>query len=138
MYQLLLDGRKSAISDCPSPSKSPTTGLSPVTPNPTVESALFELNLLLWTRFWVCRPGSAAGCCEISFSPRNRCCCIRIFMLSATLAGAIVGVTGHQLNAPPTAVAIAGATLCFGIRLRAIWGVETSRGGPTSTVCGGC
>ena len=38
----------------------------------------------------------------------------------AALAGAIVVVAGHALNFPPTAVAIAGAALCFGIRLIAI------------------
>ena len=39
----------------------------------------------------------------------------------AALAGAIVVVVGHVLNFPPTAMAIAGAALCFGIRLIAIW-----------------
>ena len=38
----------------------------------------------------------------------------------AALAGAVVVVVGHVLNIPPTAMAIAGATLCFGIRLIAI------------------
>jgi uncharacterized membrane protein YeiH len=38
----------------------------------------------------------------------------------AALAGAIVVVVGHVLNLPHTATAIAGATLCFGIRLIAI------------------
>jgi uncharacterized membrane protein YeiH len=38
----------------------------------------------------------------------------------AALAGAIVVVVGHVLNLPPTAMAIAGAALCFGIRLIAI------------------
>jgi len=38
----------------------------------------------------------------------------------AALAGAVVVVAGHVLNLPPTAVAIAGAALCFGIRLVAI------------------
>jgi uncharacterized membrane protein YeiH len=38
----------------------------------------------------------------------------------AALAGAIVVVVGHVLNFPPTAVAIAGAALCFGLRLVAI------------------
>ena len=38
----------------------------------------------------------------------------------AALAGAGVVVTGHVLNLPPTAMAIAGAALCFGIRLIAI------------------
>ena len=38
----------------------------------------------------------------------------------AALAGAIVVVVGHMLNFPPTAVAIAGAAVCLGIRLVAI------------------
>jgi uncharacterized membrane protein YeiH len=38
----------------------------------------------------------------------------------AALAGAIVVVVGHALNLPPTTTAIAGAALCFGIRLVAI------------------
>lgn len=38
----------------------------------------------------------------------------------AALAGAVVVVVGHVLNFPPTVMAIAGATLCFGIRLIAI------------------
>jgi uncharacterized membrane protein YeiH len=38
----------------------------------------------------------------------------------AALAGASVVVTGHVLNFPPTAMAISGAVLCFGIRLVAI------------------
>jgi uncharacterized membrane protein YeiH len=38
----------------------------------------------------------------------------------AALAGAVVVVVGHVLNFPPTAMAIAGATLCFGMRLIAI------------------
>lgn len=38
----------------------------------------------------------------------------------AALAGASVVVVGHVLNLPPTAMAIAGAVLCFGIRLIAI------------------
>jgi uncharacterized membrane protein YeiH len=38
----------------------------------------------------------------------------------AALAGAVVVVVGHVLNFPPTATAIAGATLCLGIRLIAI------------------
>ena len=38
----------------------------------------------------------------------------------AALAGALVVVAGHVLNLPPTATAIAGAALCFGIRLIAI------------------
>lgn len=38
----------------------------------------------------------------------------------AALAGAVVVVTGHMLNFPPTAVAIAGAALCFWLRFIAI------------------
>ena len=38
----------------------------------------------------------------------------------AALAGAAVVVVGHVLNLPPTAMVIAGAALCFGIRLTAI------------------
>ena len=38
----------------------------------------------------------------------------------AALAGALVVVTGHVLNLPPTAMAITGASLCFGIRFVAI------------------
>ena len=38
----------------------------------------------------------------------------------AALAGAVVVVVGHVLHFSPTAMAIAGATLCFGIRLIAI------------------
>jgi uncharacterized membrane protein YeiH len=38
----------------------------------------------------------------------------------AALAGAVVVVVGHVLNLPHTATAIAGAALCFGIRLIAI------------------
>jgi uncharacterized membrane protein YeiH len=38
----------------------------------------------------------------------------------AALVGASVVVVGHVLNLPPTAMAIAGAVLCFGIRLIAI------------------
>jgi uncharacterized membrane protein YeiH len=38
----------------------------------------------------------------------------------AALAGAVVVVVGHVLNFPPTAIAIAGAVLCFGMRLIAI------------------
>jgi uncharacterized membrane protein YeiH len=38
----------------------------------------------------------------------------------AALAGASVVVVGHRLNLPPTAMAIAGAALCLGIRLIAI------------------
>jgi uncharacterized membrane protein YeiH len=39
----------------------------------------------------------------------------------AALAGSVVVVVGHVLNLPPTAIAIAGAAVCFGIRLIAIW-----------------
>jgi uncharacterized membrane protein YeiH len=39
----------------------------------------------------------------------------------AALVGASVVVVGHVLNFPPTVMAIAGAVLCFGIRLIAIW-----------------
>jgi len=39
----------------------------------------------------------------------------------AALAGAVVVVVGHVLNLPPTAAAIAGAALCFSMRLIAIW-----------------
>jgi len=38
----------------------------------------------------------------------------------AALAGASVVVVGHELNFPPAAMAIAGAVLCFGVRLIAI------------------
>jgi uncharacterized membrane protein YeiH len=38
----------------------------------------------------------------------------------AALTGAVVVVVGHVLNLPPTAMAIAGAVVCFGIRLVAI------------------
>jgi uncharacterized membrane protein YeiH len=38
----------------------------------------------------------------------------------AALAGAAVVVAGHVLHLPPTAVTIAGALLCFGLRLLAI------------------
>jgi uncharacterized membrane protein YeiH len=38
----------------------------------------------------------------------------------AALGGAVVVVVGHVLNFPPTATAIAGAVLCFGIRFIAI------------------
>ena len=39
----------------------------------------------------------------------------------AALAGATVVVTGHLLNAPPTASALAGAAVCLAIRLVALW-----------------
>jgi uncharacterized membrane protein YeiH len=38
----------------------------------------------------------------------------------AALAGAVVVVVGHALHLPPTAVALTGAALCFGLRLMAI------------------
>lgn len=38
----------------------------------------------------------------------------------AALTGAVVVVVGHVANLPPTATAIAGAAVCFGIRLVAI------------------
>jgi uncharacterized membrane protein YeiH len=38
----------------------------------------------------------------------------------AALAGALLVIGGHVLNLPPTAMAIAGAALCFGIRFVAI------------------
>lgn len=50
----------------------------------------------------------------------------------AALAGALVVVTGHVLNLPPTAMAITGASLCFGIRFVAIrrgWHLPVA-GGP--------
>jgi len=43
------------------------------------------------------------------------------FYAVAALVGAVVVVIGHVLNLPPTAMAIGGAGLCFGIRLLAIW-----------------
>jgi uncharacterized membrane protein YeiH len=39
----------------------------------------------------------------------------------AALAGAIVVVAGHVLNAPPAASMLAGAAVCFGIRVMALW-----------------
>lgn len=39
----------------------------------------------------------------------------------AALAGAIVVVMGHTLNAPAAPSAVVGAALCFGIRLVALW-----------------
>jgi uncharacterized membrane protein YeiH len=39
----------------------------------------------------------------------------------AALAGAIVVVAGHGLDAPPAVSALAGAAVCFGIRLVALW-----------------
>jgi uncharacterized membrane protein YeiH len=38
----------------------------------------------------------------------------------AALAGAAVVVAGHLLALPPVPIAIAGAVVCFGIRLLAI------------------
>src|ERR1044072_7165070 len=43
----------------------------------------------------------------------------------AALAGAVVVVVGHVLNLPPTAMAIAGVVVCFGIRL-----IASRRGWP--------
>jgi len=39
----------------------------------------------------------------------------------AALAGAVVVVAGHLLNAPPMASALSGAAVCFGMRLVALW-----------------
>lgn len=39
----------------------------------------------------------------------------------AALGGAIVVVAGHLLDAPPVASALAGAVVCFGMRLVALW-----------------
>ena len=39
----------------------------------------------------------------------------------AALAGALVVVAGHLLNAPPAESAVTGAAVCFGIRLVALW-----------------
>jgi uncharacterized membrane protein YeiH len=39
----------------------------------------------------------------------------------AALAGAIVVVVGHVLNAPPEASALTGVAVCFGIRVVALW-----------------
>ena len=39
----------------------------------------------------------------------------------AALAGAIVVVAGHLLHAPPAASALAGAAVCFAIRVAALW-----------------
>ena len=38
----------------------------------------------------------------------------------AALAGSAVVVVGHVLHLPPTATMIAGAVLCFGLRLLAL------------------
>jgi uncharacterized membrane protein YeiH len=46
----------------------------------------------------------------------------------AALAGAGVVVAGQRLHVPPAAATIAGATLCFAVRLVAIrrrWGLPT-------------
>jgi len=51
----------------------------------------------------------------------------------AALAGAAVVVAGHVLHGPPTATAIAGAVLCFGLRLIAIrrgWHLPIARRRP--------
>jgi len=39
----------------------------------------------------------------------------------AALAGTAVVIAGHRLDLPPAPTALAGAALCFGIRLVAIW-----------------
>jgi uncharacterized membrane protein YeiH len=47
----------------------------------------------------------------------------------AALAGAIVVVVGHVLNAPPSASAVTGVAVCFGIRLVALsrgWRLPTA------------
>jgi uncharacterized membrane protein YeiH len=38
----------------------------------------------------------------------------------AALAGVVVVVVGHVLNASPTASAVAGAALCFAVRIVAL------------------
>ena len=53
----------------------------------------------------------------------------------AALAGAGVVVGGHLLRWPPTATTVAGAVLCFGMRLVAIrrrWNLPTARLPPSS------
>jgi uncharacterized membrane protein YeiH len=56
----------------------------------------------------------------------------------AALAGALAVVAGHGLSAPPTASAIAGATVCFGIRLIALWrGWRLPIAGRNRNVAGG-
>jgi uncharacterized membrane protein YeiH len=48
----------------------------------------------------------------------------------AALAGAVVVVAGHLLHLPPAATTLAGAALCFGVRLVAIrrgWSLPTAR-----------
>jgi uncharacterized membrane protein YeiH len=53
----------------------------------------------------------------------------------AALAGAAVVVAGNLLDFPPGAAAIAGATLCFGLRLMAIqrgWNLPVARSGDQS------
>ena len=48
----------------------------------------------------------------------------------AALAGAVVVVIGHALELSPTAVAIAGAAVCFGLRFMAIrrgWQLPVAR-----------
>ncbi len=53
----------------------------------------------------------------------------------AALAGALVVVGGHALTAPPAASALAGAAVCFGIRIVALWRgwrLPTARGRPTT------
>ncbi|MGZ5183224.1 MAG: trimeric intracellular cation channel family protein, partial [Ramlibacter sp.] len=49
----------------------------------------------------------------------------------AALAGATVVVIGHVLGLPSTAMACAGAALCFGLRMAAIrydWHLPVARG----------
>lgn len=51
----------------------------------------------------------------------------------AALAGAAVVVFGHVMNVSPTATAIVGAAVCFGIRMFAIrrgWGLPVAQGLP--------
>ena len=43
------------------------------------------------------------------------------FYALAALAGALLVVLGHWLNWPETPTAIAGAVLCFGLRILAMW-----------------
>ena len=55
----------------------------------------------------------------------------------AALAGAIVVVTGHVLNAPPAASVLAGAAVCFGIRVMALWrGWQLPTAGGTKNAVG--
>jgi uncharacterized membrane protein YeiH len=48
----------------------------------------------------------------------------------AALAGAVVVVVGQELNVAPTAAAVLGAVICFGLRLIAIrrdWQLPTAQ-----------